>query len=72
MRQDKEVEKVIWVERNMKNKCQTCQINNQAIEEEGCCIWYMDNVVLGNKSADDCPKYKKIKEEKKNEKSRNN
>ena len=49
-------------------KCKTCEIykaceiykkaQNQSL---ACCIWYMDNVVLGNKKVEDCTDYKKAK-----------
>ena len=44
-------------------KCDNCKINKMAEEQNGCCIWYMDNVVLGNKSVDDCSKYKPMKKD---------
>lgn len=42
------------------SKCDNCiimkQINNSA--ELSCCIWYMDNVVCGNKSIEECTDFK--------------
>lgn len=42
-------------------KCDTCRIKKEIEKstEPACCIWYMDNVVLGDKTSDDCPKYEK-------------
>lgn len=39
------------------NKCDTCIIDAKARKENGCCIWYMDNVVCGDKSVNDCSEY---------------
>lgn len=40
-------------------KCEKCKIMNELYEskEPACCAWYMDNVVLGNKSVEDCGCY---------------
>ena len=46
----------------MDEKCKTCKIYQKAIKENGCCVWYMDNVVCGNKSVKDCTEYKYKKE----------
>ena len=46
------------------NKCETCKIYKKARRENGCCIWYMDNVVCGDKSAKDCPEYIDVKDNK--------
>ena len=37
----------------------TCKIYKEAIEskEPACCVWYMDNVILGDKTVRDCPYY---------------
>lgn len=37
-------------------KCDTCKIMKESCEskEPACCAWYMDNVVLCNKSVEDC------------------
>ena len=45
-------------------KCDTCVILKEADSspEPAACIWYMDNVVLGNKTVDDCPLYKEKKD----------
>ena len=40
---------------------ENCKIYQKAIKEGGCCVWYMDNVVCGNKSEKDCPQYKNKK-----------
>lgn len=52
-------------EKNM--RCATCQVYADATEfDEPCvCIWFMDNVVCGNKSVDDCPVYEPLKGENK-------
>lgn len=42
-------------------KCETCEIHKKAVKENGCCVWYMDNVVCGNKSVKNCPIYKETK-----------
>ena len=43
----------------MNEKCKKCLINKQMIEnkEPSCCAWYIDNVVLGVKTVDDCDVY---------------
>lgn len=40
-------------------KCETCEMMKriEASNEPACCIWYMDNVVCGDKSAEDCTAY---------------
>lgn len=40
-------------------KCNTCKIRKEIEKstEPACCIWYMDNVVLGDKSVNDCEIY---------------
>lgn len=40
-------------------KCDSCKIRKEIEKstEPACCIWYMDNVVLGDKSIDDCEIY---------------
>lgn len=44
-------------------KCETCEIYKN-MPEKGCvCSWYMDNVVLDNKTVSDCTAYQPIKEE---------
>ena len=43
-------------------KCKTCEIYKKTQSQPlACCIWYMDNVVLGNKKVEDCTDYKKAK-----------
>ena len=46
-------------------KCNTCKISKEIEKstEPACCIWYMDNVVLGDKSIDDCEIYLEEHEE---------
>lgn len=40
--------------------CDTCKVEMSIREsgEPGCCVWYMDNVVIGGVSVDGCPVYK--------------
>lgn len=38
-------------------KCNTCKIQKEAMKENACCAWYMDNVVCGDKYIKDCPVY---------------
>ena len=40
-------------------KCNTCKIRKEIEKstEPACCIWYMDNVVLGDKNVNDCEIY---------------
>lgn len=46
-------------------KCETCEIMKliEASNEPACCIWYMDNVVCGDKSVEDCTAYQPPKGE---------
>ena len=46
-------------------KCETCEIMKciEASNELACCIWYMDNVVCGDKSVEDCTAYEPSKGE---------
>lgn len=43
----------------MNNKCDTCKIKKEMenSKEPACCVWYLDNVVLDNKSINDCKDY---------------
>ena len=43
--------------------CENCKIYQKAIKEGGCCVWYMDNVVLGNKNVNDCEIYQEEDDE---------
>jgi hypothetical protein len=47
-------------------RCATCQVHRDATKsaEPACCVWFMDNVICGNKTADDCPVYEPMKGEK--------
>ena len=49
----------------MPEKCKTCLIYKKMEEsdEPCCCIWFIDNVVLGDKSVDDCKEYIQLIEE---------
>ena len=42
-------------------KCDSCKIMDEARKLNGpcCCMWYMDNVVCGDKSIKDCTDYQK-------------
>ena len=46
-------------------KCDTCKIRKEIEKsaEPACCIWYMDNVVLGNKNVNDCEIYQEEDDE---------
>ena len=50
-------------------KCDDCYIRFKVKEskEPAVCCWYMENVVLGNKSVDECKKYRKNKKVKETE-----
>jgi hypothetical protein len=37
-------------------KCHSCKIYKE-MPENACCAWYMDNVVLDNKTTEDCTEY---------------
>ena len=43
----------------MPEKCKTCKIFAQMKKsnEPCCCIWFMDNILLGDKTIDDCTEY---------------
>ena len=47
-------------------KCDTCKIQTEASlsEAPACCIWFMDNVICGEKSIDECDCYKPIEKDK--------
>ena len=40
-------------------KCDTCKVTKVIREskEPSCCAWYMDNVVCGDKTINDCEEY---------------
>lgn len=40
-------------------KCKTCEVMKriEASNEPACCMWYIDNVVCGDKSVKDCTVY---------------
>ena len=46
-------------------KCETCEVMKriEASNEPACCVWYMDNVVCGDKSVKDCAAYEPPKGE---------
>ena len=37
-------------------KCETCEVMKRikASNEPACCVWYIDNVVCGDKSVENC------------------
>ena len=37
-------------------KCETCKIAHE-MPDMVCCAWFMDNVVLGDKTSEDCTEY---------------
>ncbi len=37
-------------------KCGTCKIAHE-MPDMACCVWYMDNVVCGDKTTEDCTEY---------------
>ena len=48
------------------SKCKTCKIYKELKEcsADAYCIWFMDNVVLGDKTIEDCASYKPCDKEK--------
>lgn len=40
----------------MRKGCDTCKIHKE-MPALACCAWYIDNVLLGNKTPEECPKY---------------
>lgn len=48
-------------------KCNTCKIRKEIEKstEPACCMWYMDNVVLGDKNVNDCEIYQEDTEKQK-------
>lgn len=49
-----------------KMKCDNCKVKMRANEsnEPACCKWFMDNVVIGGKSVEDCDVYETADNEK--------
>ena len=43
-------------------KCEKCKVQMRVNEsdEPACCKWFMDNVVIGGKSVEDCDVYEPI------------
>ena len=41
---------------NKAMKCETCEVMKRikASNKPACCVWYIDNVVCGDKSVEDC------------------
>ena len=52
---------------NKQYKCDTCFVtaNVAKSKEPAACKWFIDNVVCGNKSVNDCPMYKHKDDKKK-------
>lgn len=48
-------------------KCNACKIRKEIEKstEPACCIWYMDNVVLGDKNVNECEIYQEDTEKQK-------
>lgn len=44
-------------------KCNTCKIDKE-MPIGACCVWYMDNVVCGDKTTEDCTEYIPCEKEK--------
>ena len=49
----------------MPEKCMKCPVYQKMLEsnEPACCAWYIDNIVFGVKTVDDCPNYNLIIED---------
>lgn len=47
-----------------KKCCDNCKVMKEVAKskEPACCKWYMDNVVCGDKSVDDCENYEEYLE----------
>ena len=45
------------------SKCKNCGIYLRAMasSEPACCMWYLDNVVCGDKSLEECNVYEPVK-----------
>lgn len=48
------------------DKCEDCLIMDRMrdCEDACCCVWYMDNVVLDNKTVDECTAFIPMNKEK--------
>lgn len=40
----------------IKKGCDTCKIHKE-MPAFSCCAWYIDHVLLGNKTPEECPRY---------------
>lgn len=51
------------------DKCEDCLIMDRMrdCEDACCCVWYMDNVVLDNKTVDECTAFIPMNKEKPND-----
>lgn len=43
--------------KNKNCKCKTCKIYHKAANKNACCIWYISNVICGNKDVNNCTEY---------------
>lgn len=43
-------------------KCNNCKVNEEVENSKApaCCIWYMDNVIIGGKDVEECDCYQEI------------
>lgn len=44
------------------SKCDTCKVEESIVNSNipACCKWYMENVVIGGRSEDDCTMYEPV------------
>lgn len=47
----------------MEFKCKNCKVFHAVLYEAtpSCCAWYLDNVVCGDKTVDDCLNYEEVR-----------
>ena len=55
-------------------KCDKCEVTAKVnkSKEPSCCKWYMDHVVCGNESQENCPVYRPAKRPKKTSRTTRN
>lgn len=48
----------------LEGRCGTCAVMKRAQESEepACCAWFIENVVCGTKSVNDCTEYETVEE----------
>ena len=48
--------------RESRKRCESCKIYHTEVQSSvpSCCSWYIDHVVLGDKSVQDCPCFKEV------------